>query len=161
MAGGPARRVVAIRDARPADAARVAAVHDAAVRDLRGRHYTDEEVETWASVDATAYLDREAVVAEFDDDVVGFAALDPAVSEVEAVYVHPSHKRSGVGKLLLSDLERRASERGSSTLHLVAPLTATFFCLRCRYRPVERTATEAGGAWLDAMLMEKDLPDRE
>lgn len=153
--------MVAIRSARPADASRVAAIHDAAVRDLRGRHYTDDELEAWADVDPTAYLDGEAVVAEFDGEVVGFAALAPAVSEVEAVYVHPSHKRCGMGKLLLSDLETRASERGLSALHLVAPLTAAFFCLRCRYRPVERTATEAGGAWLDAVLMEKALPDRE
>lgn len=149
--------MVAIRSARPADASRVAAIHDAAVRDLRGHYYTDEELEQWAAVDATASLEAVAVVAEFDDDIIGFAAFDPTVSEVEAVYVDPAYKRTGVGKLLLSALESRARERGLSALHLVAPLTATFFCLRCRYRPVEQTATEAGGAWLDAMLMEKRL----
>lgn len=149
--------MLTIREAARTDADRIRAVHADAVRDLRGRYYTDEELAAWAAEDPTVHLDELCVVLEFDGEVVGFAALAPAVSELTAVYVDPSSNRTGVGRQLVADLESRARDRGLRELHLVTPLTASFFCLRTGFRPVETAVYETEGEPLDAYLMEKPL----
>lgn len=151
--------MLAIREATRADSDPIRTVHGAAIRDLRGRYYTDAELAAWAERDPTTHLEEGSVcvVLEFQGEVVGFAALAPAVSELTAVYVAPQHNRTGVGRRLVSDLESRARDRGLSTLHLVTPITASFFHLRMGYRSVDSAVYETEGPPLDAVLMEKSI----
>ncbi|HSU74104.1 MAG TPA: ribosomal protein S18-alanine N-acetyltransferase [Terrabacter sp.] len=56
---------------------------------------------------------REYVVATADGTITGYAGLDVAgeVADVMTIAVAPAHRGSGVGRVLLAELVRRATER--------------------------------------------------
>jgi GNAT superfamily N-acetyltransferase len=66
----------------------------------------------------------EAVIAEVDDEPVGFALFFGTFSTwlcrrglyLEDLYVRPAHRRGGVGRSLLSHVARIAVERGCARL---------------------------------------------
>jgi ribosomal protein S18 acetylase RimI-like enzyme len=63
----------------------------------------------------------EFLVVELDGHVVGMGGFRPggdSRAEVLRVRVHPATRRRGIGRALMSELERRAASRGLRTLHL-------------------------------------------
>jgi len=109
--------MVSVRDARPADAAEVAAVHvrawQAAYRGLLADDYLDAlrpadraPRYTFAASDADA---PRTLLAVEDGAILGFATIGrsrdadaKAAGELYALYVDPLHWRSGVGRVLMA-----------------------------------------------------------
>jgi len=61
------------------------------------------------------------VVAWADGRAIGCAGLqplEPGVGELKRMYVRPSHRRTGLARRLLSEIERMAGERDITTLRL-------------------------------------------
>lgn len=139
-----------LREAAPPDADAVLEVHRAAIEELGPEGYDDEEVAAWAagrSADDYEFddPDRYFVVAEVDGEIRGFGILTLTArehltvdvdAEVTGVYVHPDVARRGVGTALLEHLERRARERGATSLGLWASLNAVPFYERRGYERV-------------------------
>ena len=67
------------------------------------------------------------LVAEVQEAIVGYGALDPNTHEVEAVFVLPSFAGRGIGRALLGALESRALSLNIKHLHLAASLNAVPF----------------------------------
>ena len=84
-----------------------------------------------------AWPDRAAALAEvresFDDDRVSLVAVDEGIVlgwiggmrqyeghawELHPLVVHGDHRRRGIGRLLVAELEERVQERGGQTLYL-------------------------------------------
>lgn len=108
---------LAVRTARPDDAARVAAL---TARVWAGRDHfvapSVDDVRGWlARADLDLYL-----LAEHGPDLVGLASatLWPLVAEIDDVQVHPDWQRRGTATGLLVDLARRIRERTASPLRL-------------------------------------------
>jgi GNAT superfamily N-acetyltransferase len=62
----------------------------------------------------------DVVVADLDGSPVGYAALDRigAVSPfLAAIHVLEPHRRAGIGRALLGELERRTASRGHEVLY--------------------------------------------
>lgn len=132
-----------VREATPADAEAVRAVHYRSIRDLGVAAYDEEQVEAWAAGCASADYEPdpdaagEYLVALRDGLLVGFGSLlaDETPEEqtvdvdatVTAVYVDPSVARQGVGTALYEELEARARRRGATRLGLTASLPAVPF----------------------------------
>lgn len=150
---------VEVREAVPADAAAVRAVHVAAIEGLGPEAYTDEQVEAWAagceSADYAGTIASETVefvvAVDADGDVVAFGSLrteppggyEAAVDgEVTGVYVHPDVARRGVGSAVYADLERRAAAAGLEALGLTASLNAVPFYESHGYRRVRERSHE-------------------
>lgn len=150
-----------VREATPADARAVGAVHQRAIAELGARAYGEEQVAAWRGGREPAdydldFDDRPFVVAEVDGTVVGFGSVDldpvsafarPVDAEVTGVYVHPDHARSGVGSALLADLESRARRWDAAAVGLQASLNAVGFYERMGYERVREHEHEfRGGA---------------
>ncbi|MBO3746681.1 GNAT family N-acetyltransferase [Streptosporangiaceae bacterium NEAU-GS5] len=61
------------------------------------------------------------VTAPSGDRAVGCAGLqplEPGVGELKRMYVRPDHRRNGLARLLLAEIERMADERGITVLRL-------------------------------------------
>jgi GNAT superfamily N-acetyltransferase len=74
-------------------------------------------------------------VALTEDEVVGYVAAsvhptlyaNGAVGWIEELMVHPAHRRSGVGHLLVSTVERWAKSRGAVMVALATRRAAQFW----------------------------------
>jgi len=98
-------------------------------------------------------------------EVIGVAVLDvesAQVGRVRRVYVLPGHQRRGVGRALVSHLEREAREMGLESLRLTVAQSASWavhFYERVGYAVTDRIERPAG----PVLVMEKfDLaPDKD
>jgi N-acetylglutamate synthase-like GNAT family acetyltransferase len=155
-----------VRRARPEDARDIRGVHAEAVRSLCAAHYTPAEIEAWIAPRPgkhydTAIREKDFYVAEEGGRVVGFAVLNPPVSEVEAVYVSPRAARRGTGLSLLRALEDQARARGLTGLHLCASLNAVPFYERAGYaRGGPAVHRLQGGVEIACVRMSKGLAEK-
>ncbi|WP_312909911.1 GNAT family N-acetyltransferase [Natronosalvus caseinilyticus] len=155
--------MVEIRPARATDGEALVSVHVAAVRELGVAAYESAQVDAWAAnkspdgypVDVdTAHF----VVATRNGTVVGFGHLEFGVDEVQAVYVHPDHARTGVGRALLDHLEATARATGLERLTLLASKNAVEFYEHHGWRGLEWVDHEStGGVVLECLRMEKSV----
>jgi putative acetyltransferase len=156
-----------VRRATAEDIGAVERVHAEAVRAFCAPHYGAAEIEAWTAPRPRRHYEDairevEFYVAEEDGRVVGFARLNPATGEVEAVYVGPAVARRGVGLSLLRAVEGRARAHGLTRLHLCAALNAVPFYERGGYARGELTAHRLpGGVEIACVSMTKELTHDE
>lgn len=132
-----------LRRATASDAATIMRTRIAAIQGLASSHYPQAEIASWCSARTGesyyAEIERKVVlVHEQDNELVAFGQLNPATAVIEAIYVHPSCSRRGVGQRLLSALEVIAAENGLRELTLEASLNAVGFYRQAGYVPVSR-----------------------
>jgi len=133
--------------------------------DLVGR--TLAEQRAWISERSGALG---VLVAEANGVVVGFASLSPYRSRPayrttveDSIYVSASARGTGVGKSLLLDLIKLASQRGFHTMiaHIAGGSdTSVKLHEACGFKPVG-TEAEVGrkfGKWLDVVIMQLMIP---
>lgn len=87
------------------------------------------------------------------------AYLDPATdaARVRAMYTHPRHARTGVGRLILSACEDAARREGFRRMELMATLSGEPLYLACGYQPLERLTDARGGHPVPLVRMGKAL----
>lgn len=134
--------------------------------DLVPRSLDDQRA--WLAAHAGAHP---AVVAVLDDQVVGFGSLSPyrdrpayATTVEDSVYVDPSARGRGVGRLLLDELVRLAGLHGfhSVMARIVGDHGASIALHRaCGFElvGVEREVGRKFGRWLDVVLMQNLLAE--
>jgi putative acetyltransferase len=127
--------MLTIRVARPNDATAMIEARREAILSKGMDHYQRSIVVAWVADAAeerfTRYVqqiddpDFVVLIAEADDEVIGFAIANQAKEELSAIYVKPNIT-GRVGSALLSQLETHAFEF-VDTLTVVAALTAVRF----------------------------------
>ena len=153
---------VTIRDLRPGDWPEVAAIYRDGMRS--GLATFETEVPAWEDFDAAHTL---RLVAEWDDEVIGWVAAAPVSSRrcyrgvVEhSVYVARAWRGKGVGCALLESLIALTEADGVWTIQTaIFPENEASLALheRCGFRRVgvhERIA-KRDGLWRDTGLLER------
>jgi GNAT superfamily N-acetyltransferase len=100
----------------------------------------------------------EAVVAEIDARIAGFAQLDAASGRLRALFVDADRQGRGLGRTLLADVEARAARAGRARVHGAMSLNAVPFYARAGYHASggpERLASM--GVLVPIVRMEKRL----
>lgn len=132
--------------------------------DLVARSIEDQE--RWMQAHSGAYP---VIVAVDGREVAGFASLSPyrprpgySTSVEDSVYVAATHRRSGVGRLLLSEIVEMARAHGFHTVmaRIVGGHEASIALHRaCGFELVgiEREIGRKFGRWLDVALMQRLL----
>jgi phosphinothricin acetyltransferase len=161
---------VELRLARPDDADATREIYNAEVTgstvtfDLVPRSL--EEQRRWIEDRSGAMA---VVVAEVDEQVVGFAALSPyrprpaySTSVEDSVYVHRSAQGTGVGRALLGELVEVAAARGFHTVmaRIVGGHEASIGLHRSlgfEMVGIEREVGRKFGRWLDVVVMQRML----
>ena len=116
---------ISIRTARTDDAAAIAAVAVASIRELATNFYDAAEIDAWSAAFTpetvqSAFVTGITWVAIDDGEVVGFAKWEPP-TEFDLLYVHPTAARRGVAHALSEAIERAAREAG--VFHLEATVS--------------------------------------
>jgi phosphinothricin acetyltransferase len=112
---------------------------------------------------------RAVLVAEVEDQVLGFGSLSPwrdrpayATTVEDSVYVHRDHQGTGIGRGLLEELVRVATAHGfhACMARIVGGHKASITLHeRCGFEVVgtEREVGRKFNQWLDVVLMERLL----
>lgn len=149
--------MISVRNATVVDAPKVHALHVASSTAVYQQFFGGKGLEQWLATRSpevcAAEIARWAViVAEEDGVLLGFAALDTAKANVDAVYVAPDRWRQGIGRALLICLEEIARTAGLPRVTLQAAGPAIRFYQRLGY--VAPKALGPNPSWAE---MEKDL----
>jgi phosphinothricin acetyltransferase len=161
---------VEIRLAQVADAEAIRAIYNHEVLrstvtfDLRPRSLAEQEA--WLKARSGAH----AVIVALDaDEIVGFASLSAfrdrpayATSVEDSVYVRRDQRGSGVGRALLDELLKLATQHGFHTVfaRIVGGHEASIALHRAAGFEIVGTEREVGrkfGRWLDVMVMQRLL----
>ena len=152
----------ALRPFLPDDTPILAAIFAAAIQDLTGDDYGEEQQEAWASVadDEDTFGARLAgeltLIATMQGAPVAFAALK-GKDHVDMLYVHPSVAGQGVATMLCDALEKLAGSRGAAKLTVDASDTASDFFRKRGYVAQQRNSVTVNGEWLANTTMQKTL----
>jgi putative acetyltransferase len=156
----------ALRPFLPTDAPILAAIFVAAIQELTGDDYSEEQQEAWAASadDEEQFGKRLAAVltliATLDSAPVGFASLK-SNNHIDMLYVHPNATGRGVGSTLCDALERLAGARGTKSLTVDASDNALEFFRKRGYVAQQRNSVTVNGEWLANTSMQKALGGTE
>ncbi len=145
-----------------ADTPVLAAIFAAAIEELTGDDYTEEQQEAWMAVaeDEASFgkklADELTLIATLRNAPVGFASLK-GKDHVDMLYVHPSVAGQGVASMLLDALEKLAGGRGAATLTVDASDNAAEFFRKHGYIAQHRNSITLNGEWLANTTMQKTL----
>jgi len=151
-----------IRDFRPDDWADVAAIYRDGMRD--GLATFETEVPSWQAWNADHTI---RVVAELDEQVIGWAALGPASSRwayrgvaESSVYVARDRQGRGAGRALMEALIERSEQAGIWTIQTsIFPENEASLNLHQRvgFRIVgeRKSIARRDGLWRDTVLLER------
>jgi putative acetyltransferase len=154
----------ALRPFLAADTPVLAAIFAAAIEQLTGDDYTEEQQQAWASAadDEDEFGKRLAgaltLVATLQNSPVGFASLK-GPNHIDMLYVHPGAVGQGVAAMLIDALERLAGGRGATALTVDASDNALEFFAKRGYAAKQRNTVTVNGEWLANTTMEKTLAD--
>jgi putative acetyltransferase len=145
------------------DAPVLAAIFAAAVEQLTGDDYSEEQQQAWASTadDEEQFAKRLAgaltLVATLQNSPVGFASLKGG--NIDMLYVHPGAVGQGVAAMLSDALEKLAGGRGAKALTVDASDNAVDFFTKRGYVAMQRNTVTVNGVWLANTTMQKTLAD--
>ena len=146
------------------DAPVLAAIFVAAVEQLTGDDYSEEQQQAWASTadDEVQFGKRLAgaltLVATLQNSPVGFASLKGG-NHIDMLYVHPGAVGQGVAAMLSDALEKLAGGRGAKALTVDASDNAVDFFAKRGYVAMQRNTVTVNGEWLANSTMQKTLAD--
>jgi putative acetyltransferase len=151
----------ALRPFLAADTPVLAAIFAAAIGELTGDDYTEEQQEAWMAVAEDEEFGRRlaadlTLIATMQNSPVGFASLR-GKDHIRMLYVHPSVARQGVASMLVDALEKLAGGRGAEKLTVDASDSAAEFFRKRGYAAKQRNSITINGEWLANTTMQKTL----
>jgi len=103
-------------------------------------------------------------VAEWNGAIVGFAAVDPRAdgqSELDALFVDPTMRRHGIGRLLVEHSAEVARARQSVVLYVIGNPHAKEFYAACGFKVIGTSETRFGTGLLMRMMVGVENNNRE
>ena len=154
--------MISIRKANENDAQAIWGIRIAAIDSQCAGYYPPKSLEIWTSGEMTKQFVKTVAdrfyVATIDGLIVGTGMIDLKSGKIDAIFVHPSKIRSGVGRKIMSYLEELALQAGLTKMILESTLNAVPFYRACGF--VEETPSmyeSSRGVSLDCVLMKKSL----
>lgn len=142
-------------------------IHRAAVRETAARDYPPDVIDAWAPFPITDAAVEAALVNSDDeirvgalvgDALVGVGAVVPRLRELRACYVSPEKSRTGVGRMIVAELETIARAEAAPFLIVESSLTAVSFYKALGYEVLQRGEhVLSSGAAMAAVIMRKAL----
>jgi putative acetyltransferase len=155
---------VSVRPALEQDAAELAALFHASVREIGARHYSREQVRAWspAPPEPSRFIARMRdgrlflVAVGAEGSILAYGDVE-ANGHIDHLYARPDAAGSGVAAQLYERLEQAAREAGIERLFVEASEPAWRFFQRRGFRLIERNEFEIAGVAIHNFRMEKRL----
>ncbi len=137
-------------------------MRNAAIRSQCQGHYSPEELAVWTSGELTEQftkiIEDYFYVAALDGLAIGTGMVNLESGKVDAIFVHPSYMRTGIGGQILAHLEKLALDARLVQLSLDSTLNAAPFYRKCGFAGDSIAKYESPkGISLDCIPMIKSL----
>lgn len=148
-----------IRPAGPQDLNSILELQRQAIQTLCSQDYGPRQLDAIILSQKQARGGSELILlAENEQNLVGFSTALLPSWEIGGVYVHPDFTRRGIATQLLTDLERQAVERRRRKLSVISSLTAVAFYRSLGFQVIRKNKFLMHGTWIPCIEMEKPLP---
>jgi GNAT superfamily N-acetyltransferase len=156
---------VQFRQATPSDAQTLWWIKHAAIDSIENDAYTDEQLRAWKPTgedvsDFKRALESETfdiILAELEDEDVGYGVLNVDDGRIDALFVHPDHMGQGIATSLMGQLETRAQMHDIEELEIVSSLNAKSFYESLDYWDFGTKVRDIGGTDVEFAIMRKRL----
>ena len=152
--------MVTLRPYRQEDSFILARLFYETVHTVNQRDYSPKQLAAWAGTVPDpekwhrSFEGRLALVAQQDEEILGFGDLDATRGYLDRLYVRWDQQSRGIGSLICRALEQGCQ---APSVYTYASLTAQPFFSGRGYRLVYQQKVERNGVWLDNARMEKML----
>ncbi len=142
--------LITIREARKEDLDKVLDVFEGTVRFVCNADYSLTQIEAWLNAGrdrarwAKAMKDQYFLVAEFDNELVGFGSLQGS-NYLDFLYVHKDHQRKGIADMLYQQLKAKAEKNGHGRLTSDVSKTAMKFFQSKGFKLIHENRLEVNG----------------
>jgi GNAT superfamily N-acetyltransferase len=153
--------MLSMRPACEPDMAALWTLRTAAVRHSCASHYAPDVIDAWCAAAPPNTMNAlltagGALVVDEAGCARGYAILNIATGEIDALFVDPAHQGRGIARSLMSSLEDIARHHGLAQLHLSASLNAVQFYERAGFGAVRpQSYAHRSGITLDSVFMVK------
>jgi GNAT superfamily N-acetyltransferase len=152
-----------IRKACADDATAASDIRNAAILSQCRGHYPPELLAIWTDGEITEqfiqFVVEHLYVATVNDTVVGTGMIDCNTGRLDAIFVRPEMMGHGIGKQMVSFLEKIGRDAGWTKLTLDSTLNAAEFYRRCGFVGEAIGVYQSPrGITLDCIPMTKVLP---
>lgn len=153
-----------IRPLQSQDLSKLISVFRDAIQVSTANHYDQEQRDAWSRAQSHESLisllsEGETVVAEWDQELVGFAQRIRDC--INMIYVHPDSARVGIATLLYQHLEDSARVEGVNGLTAHVSLTAHDFFQFMGFNSEGEEQADRNGVSLTRHLMRKSLVSKQ
>jgi putative acetyltransferase len=151
---------IQIRLAKTADQPQILDLQDLSLRALTAPDYTLQQIESLVQSQRAYRSSTQEfmVVAEFQDQLIGFAALMTRSPQISAMFVHPDWIRQGIGTQLLQEIEAIAIQKHYRFVSVMASLTALPFYQARGYQLLQDTGFwSSPNTWIACKSLRKEL----
>lgn len=132
------------------------------VRNVNIRDYTESQVAAWApdDLDSSVWAEKmrsiRPFVVEVDGNIVGYSDLQ-SDGLIDHFFVHHEWQRRGIGRVLMSEIERRALSGRIGRLETHASITARPFFETFDFVVVREQELEMRGERLKNYVMRRNM----
>jgi GNAT superfamily N-acetyltransferase len=151
---------VQVRLGNSTDLSRIQSLQEASIKILGAKVYAPQQISALVANQAQSrkLYDEIIVLAEIENQLVGFGCLNQDCSIIQGLFVHPDWARQGIGSLLISRMEGMARECRVDELVVTASLTGVPFYESQGYRTLSKTGFWASQkVWIPCLQMAKPL----
>jgi putative acetyltransferase len=151
-----------IRKYKETDIEEIADLFYDTVHHINTKHYTEEQVNAWASgnIDKGAwnrsFLEHYSIVVVEKGILLGFGDVDNT-GYLDRLFVHKDFQGKGVATCICNELEKHIRERGVRKMVTHASITARPFFEKFGFRVIKEQQVERKGILLTNFIMEKPL----
>jgi putative acetyltransferase len=149
-----------VRDLRPGEERVLWKLFYDTIHSVNIRHYSQSQVDAWAPEDLDPSVWEQKMqsicpfVAEIDDQIIGYSDLQTS-GLIDHFFVHHLWQRRGVGRLLMTEIDRRASRSQLHQLETHASITARPFFEAFAFVVVREQELEMRGVKLRNYFMQR------
>lgn len=122
--------------------------------------YSPIQIESLVRSQASARLDphEKGFVAEHNNEIIGFVSFLTKRPKIAGIYIHPDFMRKGIGKQLLSVVERFVIDAGYEYIYVTSSMVAVEFYKNSGYHSVIKSGFYSEGkVWVACEVLEKQL----
>ncbi|MFD0044708.1 GNAT family N-acetyltransferase [Pseudarthrobacter scleromae] len=140
----------------------LAVEYDTRYGDLFGRKAAAEELKRYPAAEFAAPGGALLMILEDGESIAGgaFRRYDASTAEFKRIWTHSGHRRRGLGRLVLAELEALAARRGYTRIYLTTgprqPEARNLY-LKAGYRP--QFDLDADPETLKFLAFTKELPE--